>query len=128
MCPKMRINRRWLLLKQRVIVDPARPLYQADHYRWYKKSHGWRRGHAPMAPLIYHAYYYFYYHYILPPSTTTPEVQYTQLQSYVDYYDLLLKLHHCYFSAQVGCPNIICHTYSRGSRVGSSYIKLRPAH
>ena len=61
-----------------VIVDPARPLYQADHYRWYKKSHGWRRGHAPTAPLIYHAYYYFYYHYLLLPlplqyitSTTT---------------------------------------------------------
>ena len=50
-----------------VIVDRARPLYQADHYRWYKKSHGWRRGHAPTAPLIYHAYYYFYYHYILLP-------------------------------------------------------------
>ena len=63
MCPKMVINFRWLLLKQCVIVDRARPLYQADHYRWYKKSHGWRRGHAPTAPLIYHAYYYFYYHY-----------------------------------------------------------------
>ena len=71
-----------------VIVDRARPLYQADHYRWYKKSHGWRRGHAPTAPLIYHAYYYFYYrwHYILLTSTTTPEMQYTQLQSYADYY------------------------------------------
>ena len=87
-----------------VIVDPARPLYQADHYRWYKKSHGWRRGHAPTAPLIYHAYYYFYYHYILLPSTTTPEVQYTQLQSYADYYHYYYNYTRATSAHKLGVP------------------------
>ena len=40
-------------MKQCVIVDRARPLYQADHYAGHKKVAG---GHAPQAPLIYHAY------------------------------------------------------------------------
>ena len=106
MCPKMRINCRWLLLKQCVIVEPARPLYQADHYRWYKKSHGWRRGHAPTAPLIYHAYYYFYYHYyyqvplhlkcnihsskvtLTTTTTTTTTPQLLQRTSWVSQYNL----------------------------------------